>query len=246
MNDPELVGAGAESRASGGLRDVALDVKVLIGVASLVMLLVIAIVIAVVLVVTVGNNATTAERQARYTAAVNAAALQAKALANDERGYFISGDLEFAQQMDARIELARAAFVSAAEAANPEQRAILGNARDGFERWLAAVEAEIAVYQAGGEEAAIETSLGPTRTLRKAYEGWLSDAAALGVVGFQDATTAVSNASTFSVILLLGYLVLAVAIGVAIALWVVRTVLRPAYALVRLLGDPDEPEPTTT
>ena len=234
-----------EPRPSTGNREFALDVKVLIGVASLVMLLVIAIVIAVVLVVMVGNNATTAERQARYTAAVNGAALQAKALANDERGYFISGDIEFEQQMAGRIELARAAFAAAAEAANPDQRAVLANARDGFERWLGAVEAEIAVYQAGGEAAAIETSLGPTRTLRKAYEGWLADATALGVIGFQDATTAVSNASTFAVILLLGYLVLAVAIGIVIALWVVRTVLRPAYALVRLLGDPDDVEPTT-
>ena len=234
------------ARASGGLRDVALDVKVLIGVASLVMLLVIAIAIAVVLVVTVGNNATNAERQARFTAAVNAAALQAKALSNDERGYFISGDPEFASQMAGRIELARAAFAAAAEAASPEQRAVLANARDGFERWLEAVEREIAVYDTGGEAAAIETSLGPTRTLRKAYEGWLADAAALGVVGFQDATAAVSNASTFSVILLLGYLVLAVALGVAIALWVVRTVLRPTYALVHKLSDPpDETQPTT-
>lgn len=246
MTEARTSNTDIEPRQSASPRGVPLDVRVLIAVASLVMLLVIAIVIAVVLVVTVGNNATAAERQGRFTAAVHAAALQAKALANDERGYFISGDPEFVGQMEGRIELARAAFEAAGEAASPDQRSEFEKARQGFERWLEAVEREIAVYQSGDEAAAIETSLGPTRALRKEYEGWLSDAAALGVIGFQDATTAVSNASTLSVMLLLGYLVVAVAVGVAIALWVVRTVLRPAYTLVHKLADTgDEAEPTT-
>ena len=223
-----------------GTRALAMDVKVLAAVGSLVVLLVIAIAIAVTLIVTLGHNAGLAERHGRYTAAVNAAALWAKTLANDERGYFISGDLEFVNQMGGEIELARAAFSAAAEAASPDQRATLAEARQGFERWLEAVRAEIAVYQSGDEEAAIETSLGPTRTMRHAYEGWLADASSLGVDAFQDATVAVSDASSRSVLILVAYLVAAVVIGVAIALWVVRTVLRPTYALVRLLADAEE------
>ena len=223
----------------------ALDVKVLAAVASLVVLLVIAIAIAVALVVALGHNATLAERQGRFTASVNAAALWAKTLANDERGYFISGDPEFVLQMDGEIELARAAFAAAAEAASPEQRATLAEAREGFERWLEAVQAEIALYQSGDEEAAIASSLGPTRTMRHAYEGWLADAASLGVDAFQDATAAVQGASGASVLILVGYLVVAVVLGVVIALWVVRTVLRPTYALVRLLADAERESPTT-
>ena len=225
-------------------RTISPDVKVLAAVASLVMLLVIAIALAIVFIVALGGSASLAERQGRYTAAVNAAALWAKTLANDERGYFISGDIEFVNQMDGELELARGAFAAAAEAATPEQRATLAEAREGFERWFDAVRAEIAVYQSGDQEAAIATSLGPTRTMRHAYEGWLADATVLGVDAFQDATASVADASSRSVLILLVYLVAAVAVAVAVALWVVRVVLQPAYALVRLLGEAEEgPKP---
>jgi methyl-accepting chemotaxis protein len=216
------------------------DVKVLAAVASLVMLLVIAIALAIVFIVALGTSANVAERQARYSAAIDAAALYAKAMANDERGFLISGSPEFLAQIEVRTELARTAFAAAAEAADASQRSTVAEAREGFERWLDTLETELTTYQAGGEEAAIETSLGPSRTLRHAYEGWLADAKALGVDAFQDATASVSGASTFSVMVLLGYLVLAVALAIVIALWVVRTVLQPAYSLVRLLADTKE------
>jgi CHASE3 domain sensor protein len=233
MNQPEPSGTDRSSTP------LTLEVKVLAAVATLVVLLVIAIAIGVSLVVALGHNASLAERQGRYTTAVNAAALWAKTLANDERGYFISGDIEFVNQMEGETELARAAFAAAAEAASADQRATLAEAREGFERWLEAVRAEIAVYQSGDEEAAIATSLGPTRTMRHSYEGWLSDAAALGVVAFQDATAAVSGTSALSILILVGYLVVAVVIAVAIALWVVRTVI-PTYTLRRLAEKTDD------
>jgi methyl-accepting chemotaxis protein len=223
-----------------------LDVKVLGAIASLVILLVIAVAIAIALVITIGNNANLAERQARFTDAVKAASLHAKGLANDERGYLISGNDEFLSQMDGRIDLARGAFESAEQSASPNQRATVAEAREHFERWLDALEEEIALYQSGETEAAIEASLGPTRTLRKSYEGWLSDATSLGTAAFQDATSAVSTAAIASVLILVGYLLVAVVVGGFIGLWIVRTVLRPAYALVHLLGEPaDEAEPTT-
>jgi methyl-accepting chemotaxis protein len=217
-----------------------LDVKVLAAVASLVVLLVVAVAIAIALVITIGHNANLAERHARFTDAVKAAALHAKGLANDERGYFISGNDEFAAQMEGRIDLARAAFESAEQSASANQRGTLAEAREGFERWLTAVDEEIALYRSGDTEAAIEASLGPTRTLRKAYEGWLSDASSLGTAGFQDATSAVTMAAVASVLILVAYLMIAVILGVFIGLWVVRTVLRPTYALVRMLSDPPE------
>jgi CHASE3 domain sensor protein len=222
------------------------DVKVVAAIGSLVMLLVIAIVLGIAFSIALGTSANLAERQGRFTASVNAAALHAKTLANDERGYFITGDIAFVNQMEGGIELARSAFAAAAEAASPNQRATLAEAREGFERWLTAVQQEIAVYQAGDEEAAIASSLGPTRTMRHAYEGWLSDASSLGVVAFQDATASVGTASSLSVIVLLIYLVIAVAIAVAVSLWVLRTVLRPAYSLVRLLEDAQDEAKTTT
>lgn len=222
-----------------------LDVKVLAAVVSLVFLLVIAVAIAIALVITIGSNANLAERQARFTDAVKAAALHAKGLANDERGFLISANEEFLAQMDGRIDLARAAFDAAEQSASPDQRGTVAEAREGFERWLVALEEEIAVYQSGDTEAAIESSLGPTRTLRKSYEGWLADATSLGTAGFQDATSAVTTAAVASVLILVGYLLVAVVVGVFIALWIVRTVLRPAYALVQKFADArDEAKPT--
>jgi methyl-accepting chemotaxis protein len=217
-----------------------LDVKVLGAVGILVMLLVIAIALAVAFIIVLGTGANAAERQARYSAAIDAAALHAKGLANDERGYLISGSTEFLAQIDVRTELARSAFASAAEAADSGQRSTIAEAREGFERWLDTLEGELAAYQAGDEAAAVETSLGTSRSQRKAYEGWLSDAKSLGVAAFQDATASVADASSRSVMILLVYLVVAVAVAVTVALWVVRTVLRPAYTLVRLLADSDE------
>jgi methyl-accepting chemotaxis protein len=221
-----------------------LDVKVLGAVGILVMLLVIAIALAVAFILVLGTGANVAERQARYSAAIDAAALHAKGLANDERGYLISGSPEFLAQIEVRTELARTEFASAAEAADSGQRSTIAEAREGFERWLDTLETELAAYQAGDEEAAVEMSLGLSRTQRKAYEGWLADAKSLGVAAFQDATASVSDASSRSVMILLAYLVAAVAVAVAIALWVVRTVLRPAYTLVRLLADAEDgPKP---
>ncbi len=217
-----------------------LDVKVLGAVAILVMLLVIAIALAVAFILLLGTGANVAERQARYTTAIDSAALNAKTLANDERGFLISGRQEFLAQLDSGVAPVRTAFDAAAEAASAEQRATVAEAREGFERWVDLVFEEIAIYQAGDEEAAIEMSLGPVRISRHSYEGWLADAKSLGVDAFQDATASVADASSRSVMILLVYLVAAVGVAVAIALWVVRTVLRPAYALVRLLADGDE------
>jgi methyl-accepting chemotaxis protein len=221
------------------------DIKVLAAVGSLVVLLVLAIALAIAFIITLGNSASIAERQARYSGAVDAAALYAKAMANDERGFLISGSQEFLAQMETRTELARAAFDTAAAAADSSQRATIEEAREGFERWLDTLDRELATYQAGGEEAAIEMSLGTSRTQRHAYEGWLSDAKSLGVAAFQDAAGSVSTASSVSVMVLLIYLVVSVALAVAISLWVLRTVLRPAYELVRMLRDAqDDAKPT--
>ena len=231
---------GAPDRSSSAMP---LDVKVLAAVASLVVLLVVSVAIAIALVVSLGNNASQAERQARFTDAVKAAALHAKGLANDERGLLISGSSEFLVQMEGRIELARSAFQAAEQSASPDQRSTVAEAREGFERWLEAIEVEIALFEAGDEEAAIAHSLDEARALRKAYEGWLSDATTLGVNAFQDATAAVAGSAVASVLILVAYLLVAVVVGAVVALWIVRTVLRPSYALVRLLADAQEESP---
>ena len=223
-----------------------ISAKVILAALSMVLLVVVGVGVAMAFVGAVGTSANAVERHARYSAAVDAAALHAKGMANNERGFLIDGDEEFVSQLEGRAELVRASFDAAGVAADDEQRSTLEAARQSFERWLDLVEQELTLYRSGDDEAAIELSLGQARTMRWTYEGWLTDAKSLGAAGFQDATAALDVASTLSVIVLLGYLVLAAAIALVVSLWIVRAVLRPSLALARNLADTgDEAEPTT-
>ena len=111
------------------------------------------------------------------------------------------------------------------------QQEAVRESRAGFERWLLALNADIAAFQAGSREEAIGASLGSTRQLRKTYEESLAHAYVLGVRSIDSATDSISSSASRSVTILLMYLVLALAVGVGVAFWVVRAVLRPAYLL---------------
>src|SRR6476660_4864279 len=100
------------------------------------------------------DQARIADRELSYGEAVDAAALQAKGVANDERGFLLSGDAKFLVEAERRIDSARIAF---------------GTAR------------EVAGYKSGNRRVAIDASLGQSRTLRKAYEGSLTEAQELDV-----------------------------------------------------------------
>ena len=204
------------------------DLGVLVGMGSLLALLAVAIVAALLLIVDLNDDATQlTENQIQYATAIDAAALNAKAIANDERGFLLSGNPEFVEQLETRTGNARAAFaVASSEADNDAQRQAVFVANAGFERWLRALRGEIATFRAGDREKAVATSLGRTRALRKTYEKSLARAQDLGVEAVQSARSSVSARSTRSVAILLAYLVAALAIGIGVTGWVVRKVLR--------------------
>ena len=103
----------------------------------------------------------------------------------------------------------------------------------GFERWLRMLNRDIAAFRRGEREQAIEASLGSTRELRKTYEQSLARAYELGVRSIDEDTSALSASATRSVTFLLAYLAIALVVGIAVALWVVRTILKPAFVLSR-------------
>lgn len=160
------------------------------------------------------------ERQVRYATALSAAALNAKGIANDERGYLLSGNEEFVAEIDIREDVARDAFAQAAEAAGPDQSRRIVEAYEAFELWLAAVEDEIALYRSGERDQAMDASLGPTRELRKTYEAMLSTVA-LTQSGVPSASAAVSDEATTAIVVLLGFLVAATIIGLVVTGWAV-------------------------
>lgn len=195
-------------------------------------------------------EATSGEIQ--YATAMSAAALNAKAIANDERGFLLSGNAEFLDQIDSRIPLAREAFAQAMEVADAAQRQRLAEVLQLFEQWLILIEDEIAIYRAGDEAAAMDTSLGPTRELRHEYERMLVEAS-LVQSGVPRAAAAVSGWSGWSLAILLGYLVVAVIMGLVVGTWAVAGLrsadeeeaagLLKAAASRRGSGDPEVPGP---
>ena len=117
----------------------------LVGVGSL-LALAIAVGLAVVLIVSFEDDATgDARRHTLYATAIHEAAPSAKGIANDQRGFLLSGNPEYLEEIAARTAEARAGFDAAADnAVEPAQRAAVAEPRAGFERRLRVLEGDIA------------------------------------------------------------------------------------------------------
>jgi CHASE3 domain sensor protein len=224
-----------EIAASHRRRRVA-DPRVLIGLGALVSLLAGAVGVAVFLIAALEDHSQNlSDRPFQYATAIHDAALEAKGLANHERGFFISGGgAEYERQLETEVADARAAFAAAERYAEPgQERAATVEAREGFERWWASSQRDLADYRAGAEQKAIQSSLTTTRQLRKTYERPLAHAHALGLQSIDTARDSLADSASRSVTVLLVYLALALVAGVAIAIWVARTILKPAQALTQ-------------
>ena len=218
---------------SGGRHRLASDVQVLVGIGSLLALLAIAVGLAVILIVSFEDDATeNAQRHVLYATAIHEAALSAKGIANDQRGYLLSGNPEYLSEIRTRTAEARSSFTLAeAYAVDTSERDAVRESRAGFERWLRELNRDIAEFRRGSHEQAIAGSLGPTRELRKTYEQSLAHAYTLGIRSIDSATDSLSSSASRSVTALLTYLAFALVLGIGVALWVVRAILRPAFTL---------------
>lgn len=214
----------AASRARSRLRG---SLQVWAAIGTLIALLAVAVTIAVLLMLNLpSGNGESAEQRIRYSTAIDAAALHAKGIANDERGFLMSGDTEFLTEMEVRTDLARAAFSEALDAATGPQTTAVQGAWDGFEQWLAALDEQVATYERGDRDAAVEASLGRTRDLRKAYETALAHAQLLISTDDADGGSSGLVYSVFAA-MLLGVLIVAIGVGAAVSVWLVRTLLTP-------------------
>ena len=212
--------------------------QVLFATGGLLALLAISMAVAMFLVVGLNHDEENLnDRDVPYGSSVAAAALDAKAIANDQRGFLLSGDPKFIEEADQRTGAARLAFAAAARtAANAAQRRAVSQASSGFERWTQAVRAEFAAFRAGDRHGAITASLGPDRALRKTYEQSLASAQALAANSIQSTRTSLDAASSRSVRILLACFLIALAIGFGVAFWLVRSIAIPVSRLVALLG----------
>jgi methyl-accepting chemotaxis protein len=213
--------------------------KMILGIGGLLTLLVAATLTAIVVVVGVGHAAQTDGYNAPYSNAVDAAALAAKGIANDERGFLLSGQDTFVAEAGARTAAARTAFAAAAAAARTgAERAAVQDAHAGFETWVATVRHGFTEFQAGHRTAAVAASVGPNRLVRKTYETSLAHAQKAARAAQASAETSFARQSNRSIVILLIGLGLALAIAVPLAFWLVRSVAMPVFRIVSLLyGD---------
>lgn len=221
-------------------RRVPLARRVSAGLAGLLALLVVLTAIAILIVVDLSGDETRLNDDVPYATAVAAAALNAKSVANDQRGFLLTGDTMYSREAarraaDARREFATASHVAVSDA----QRQAVADSRAGFERWWKAAQAGFATYRAGNTQQAIAASVGPDRALRKHYEESLARAQNLGQSSLQSATNGLSGDTTRSVAILLGCLLAALVTGAAIAYWLLRQISAPIFQLAVLLtSDP--------
>jgi methyl-accepting chemotaxis protein len=180
------------------------------------------------------------DRSAPYTAALSAAALDMKAMANDERGFLMTGDEEFVTEIAERratieedLATARDRAPSAGDAA--EVDAISAQ----FAAWADALDAEFERYGAD-PEAAIAVALGENRALRKSYEEELKTAAADADADMQAALATVAAKSSSTRSTLIAVVAVVALLSVLAGLWLELTVRRRLSPLVARLRTLDE------
>jgi CHASE3 domain sensor protein len=181
-----------------------------------------------------------AERTAPFTTTLASAAVDMKAMANDERGYLISGEADFREEIAERAATIREDLAHAGDVApGGEERATVGRIAEKFDAWAEALEAEFDLYGVD-RKAAIEVAMGDNRDLRKAYEEQLKAAteAAEKDLATALATVEARTAATRSV-LLAALLVLA-GLAVAGGVWLELRTRRRLAPLVARLRSLDE------
>jgi CHASE3 domain sensor protein len=197
------------------------------------LLVVLGIAIAVWLILDLQRAATDfTERDLEYAAAIGDIALVSKTLANDERGFLISGSGEFMRQWEGRTAQVHEAFSRAYANADRDQWLAVDRAKRSFDTWHDATSSNLAAFAAGHQDAAIEASLAHTRVLRKEYEARLAGTQALANYEIEAASAEVAATITRSIAILIGYLLVAVLIGGLIAAWLLQSVIGPLRTLV--------------
>ncbi|WP_433049982.1 methyl-accepting chemotaxis protein [Dactylosporangium sp. CS-033363] len=160
-----------------------------------------------------------------YVAALNQAALSAKAAANDERGYLLRGDTEFRDEALGRQSTVNAALQTARDNARAAEPAAVEQIRAALDAWFGALKTEFAAYPTDRDKA-IADAFGANRDLRKVYEGLLDTeikrANAALVAGRDFDRTA--NETRVAVIALL---CVALALAVAMSLYIANVIVHP-------------------
>jgi len=175
-----------------------------------------------------------------YLTNVASAAVSAKAAANDERGFLLTGDPTYSDEFNGRLSsIAEALAAADAAATTPQQSAAIADITSGFTAWSELVKAEFAMYPTDPETAKA-LALGANRDARKAYEAAISTATELANEALTASIAAQDSTAVLVQRLLFGLLAVAIAAAVAVAVWMARQVTVPLAELQRLLVQASE------
>ncbi|HEU4656684.1 MAG TPA: methyl-accepting chemotaxis protein [Capillimicrobium sp.] len=171
------------------------------------------------------------DRTVPFDQALGVFAVEAKSMANDERGYLLTGEQEFADKFAEGDGLATRALDDATRLAPTSQlREDVASIRREYEAWAAAVGDELTLYRTDPERATA-LSLGANRDQRNAYEDLIEaaeeDSDAEVVRAFHVVTDKTSQTRTvlWSVLALL-------VVACALIGWAVLRMIRAAVAPV--------------
>ncbi|MEV6601103.1 methyl-accepting chemotaxis protein [Actinoplanes sp. NPDC051346] len=165
------------------------------------------------------------QRAVPYISCLNAAALGAKAAANDERGYFIGGDAKFRDEATGRKKSVDENLACARSLGSPAEQATVDKIQAATDKWFAALTSEFSTFETD-RAAAVTEAMGPNRDLRKAYETAMGEEitrASKALVAESEFDATVNTTRTIVFVAL----VIAVACAVALALVVSRMILGP-------------------
>ncbi|SEM18022.1 CHASE3 domain-containing protein, partial [Blastococcus sp. DSM 46786] len=162
--------------------------------------------------------------------------LSAKATANDERGYLLTGDPEFLPEIEERLAKVDGYLDEAREASTDAQSGYLDELEAGLDAWSASMQSEFDLY-AQNREAGVALAFGTTRELRKVYEetleAGLEEADAALMAGASYEKTVSDAVRTMIIVCALGVL-LAVGLGYLVARVIRRSLTRLQAATGRL------------
>jgi len=170
---------------------------------------------------------------AQYVFDLADVAVTAKAMANDERGYLLSGQDSFTTEAMGRVPVIDAALARAAQHGGPAAAGIVADIRTAIHAWTDQVSAEFAQAKSD-HAAAVTTALGPNRDLRKVYEGKLGAEEKAAQARLLDGK-GVAAAARQSYIVLWGLLALTLALGVAVAVNCLRASAGPLRRAAHVL-----------
>jgi methyl-accepting chemotaxis protein len=179
---------------------------------------------------------------APHAAALSDAAVEAKGAANDERGFLMTGDASFKDDVGSKSESVHKLLATARKyAPDADHVAETDKITAQFDAWLKAVEGEFALYETD-RDAAIERALGENRDLRKTYEESLTAliTEAAKDVSAADASTATNIAGARRALLIAMGIVALLSIAGAAAFEIgIRRRLTPLVDQLRSLDEQD-------